>query len=130
MSLFNLAGAVALLATHRGVTVIPGPLRTVDPSNGHMVETASPPWVAPLASVQPLRGRDAQQLPEGDRADEYRDVWLVPDSPARLVSVVSTQASRGSDTMLIDGEVYEVTNSKDWRVAGAYLYVVVRKQRR
>lgn len=134
MSLFNLAGAVAMLATGtgtnpKGVTVTPGPTRTID-ANGRQVETPGTPWVAPSASVQPLRGREAQILPEGERADEYREVWLVPDSPARIVSVVSTQTQRGSDTLLLDGEVYEVTNSRDWRAAGAYLHVVVRKQRR
>lgn len=134
MSLFNLSGAIALLATGtgsnpKGVTVTPGPTYTVD-GNGRQVKTPGVPWVAPSASVQPLSGRNAQTLPEGERADEYREVWLVPDSPARLVSVVSTDAQRGSDTLSLDGEVYEVTNSRDWRAAGAYLHVVVRKQRR
>lgn len=129
MSLFNLTAAVAALSTHRGLTVTPGPTYTVN-AHGDKVPTPGTPWVAPTASVQPLSGRNAQTLPEGERADEYREVWLVPDSPARFVSVVSTDAQRGSDTLVIDGEVYEVTNSRDWRAAGAYLHVVVRKQRR
>ena len=38
--------------------------------------------------------------------------------------------AEGHGTLTVDGEVYEVTNSRDWRAAGAYLHVVVRKQRR
>lgn len=129
MSLFNLTAAVAALSTHRGITITPGPTYGVN-EYAEQVVIPGTPWVAPTASVQPLSGRTAQTLPEGERADEYREVWLVPDSPSRIVTVVSTDAQRGSDTMLIDGEVYEVTNSRDWRAAGAYLHVVVRKQRR
>lgn len=134
MSLFNLSSAVALLATGTGtsatsVTVTPGPTYAID-DNGRQVTTAGTPWVAPSASVQPLRGRELQQLPEGARADEYREVWLTPDVPTRTLTPADTRTGRGGDVLLLDGQPYEVTTAHDWRAAGAYLHVTVRKQQR
>ncbi len=134
MSLFNLSSAVAMLATGTGtspksVTVTPGPIYTID-TNGRQVKALGTPWVAGVASVQPLSGRQAQQLEQGARADEYREVWLVPDLPTRNITPADTLTKRGGDILLLDGQSYEVTTAHDWRAAGAYLHVVVRKIQR
>lgn len=59
------------------------------------------------AGIQPLRGRELQDLPEGQRADETRILYTT--TPLR-----TRQPGAEADLVTIDGEVWRVDTVDSW----------------
>lgn len=72
------------------------------------------------ACVQPLTGRELERLPEGLQTSEVLALW----SPVEL----KTQgAGQDPDSVLIDGDSYEVQKVERWNTLGAYWRVLLAK---
>lgn len=69
------------------------------------------------ASVQPLRGRELQRLPEGLRVAERR----------KLYTSTSLKVIGAPDVVSIDGDDWEVESVENYSQLGNYYKVVVAK---
>lgn len=74
-------------------------------TNG-ILNAASTSTFSIVACVQPLTGREMQDLPEGRRADETKRVYTT--------TLLNTTGSGEPDTVSIDGTVYEVWKVETW----------------
>jgi hypothetical protein len=72
------------------------------------------------ASVQPLDEIQIRRLPEGQRTDDYRAVY----TDTQLNTTESTQIP---DTLVIDGDVFQVTTSERYQELGNYFCSVVQR---
>lgn len=73
MGLFDLTGAVALLATHTVTVQRPAPV-TFGAGGIANAQSFSSTTVT-KCSVQPITGRDVQHMREGDQVSDYLCVW-------------------------------------------------------
>lgn len=73
-----------------------------------------------LACAQPLNGRDLMRLPEGMREREAMALWTRTELRGKL-------ADNDPDSVVIDGDTYEVTTVKRWANLGNYYRAVVVK---
>lgn len=74
------------------------------------------------ASVQPVRGRELQRLPEGLRSEEVRAIF----TPTALRCAAPGQLP---DRISIGGESWQVEVVEDWSDLGNYYRAVARKVR-
>ena len=105
----------------------PGP--TFANVQGRMVEVPPGPGFRAFASVQPVSGRVAQTLPEGSRADDWREVWVATLEDIRPSEAKQSDGSGGKrgHTLLAFGVLYEFREVRDWRADGGYIYGRVQK---
>jgi hypothetical protein len=82
-----------------------------------------------VADVQPMIGRDLEQLPEGERGNEAKLVITTTELRTRMPGAddASEYGGAGSepDRVLIDGEWYVVTKVETWRSFGSVHYECV-----
>lgn len=100
-------------------TVTREPAGTYEAGRYVRLSAATPP-IAPttfdiVASIQPLRGRELADLPEGQRGDELRMIYTVTELRTR-------SASSESDVVTIDGEPWTVIRVERWQSFGAVHY--------
>lgn len=60
-------------------------------------------------AVQPLRGRDLQNLPEGKHASDLRKIYC-----ETTLRTVDETAGTPADRISIDGDTYEVITAESW----------------
>jgi hypothetical protein len=72
------------------------------------------------ASVQPLKSQDIQQLPEGRRNSKLYYVFTS--------TALNTVGTANPDSIVIDGEIYEVDKKDSWQngVINHYKYLVYK----
>lgn len=105
----------------------PGPTYTnVD---GVMVPNAAGPGFTATAAVQPVRGKSLEKLPEGARADDWKEVWV-----ATLEEVTCGDASqpgggggKRGHTFVFRGVTYEFQSVRDWRDDGGFFTGMAQK---
>ncbi len=73
-----------------------------------------------VACVQPLSGRELKRLPEGMREREAMAFWTSSELRGKL-------STNDPDSIVIDGDVYEVTTVDRWANLGNYYRAVVVK---
>lgn len=112
MSLFNLSGAVGLLATHT-VSVQRFATDTYD-ANGYAAARTSLIFTA-RASVQPISGKDLARLPDGTNASGFVSIWSNKNLALR-------------DRVTVPGKgTFEVEHLDEWDTAGAYTKVIAKQ---
>jgi hypothetical protein len=113
----DFSDTIARFATGR-YTVTRTPARTY--GGDGLVDPASPKTLTIEASVQPLRGRELERLPEGLRSSEVMQVFTTTE--------LKTQStSHEPDVIAIDGESWQVEIVERWKDLGNFYRAVVRK---
>ena len=117
MSLFDLSSVISDLNTGTYTVTRTAP-NTYD-SNGRLV-AGSTSSIFVVASVQPLFGRDLQQLPEGQHTSDMKAVYCATE--------LKTQGSaQAADLIAIGGETYQVQKVENWSDSGNYFKALVAK---
>jgi hypothetical protein len=73
-----------------------------------------------VASIQPLSGKDLQQLPEGMRTERTKKIYTQTELFTAEVS-----ASTVPDRLSYDGVDYLVSRSFDWEDTGDYYKLII-----
>ncbi len=77
------------------------------------------------AAVGPLTdGRELKRLPEGTRADDFRQVV----TPTAKLNVEVPGGAYVSDEVLIDGERFVVQSCADWSAVGGFYRAIVQRK--
>lgn len=85
---------------------------------------ATPLPKVPL-SVQPLPGKEALKLPEGEHSRDRRVAYgTYPLRPA------DTATGRVADVVMVDGDAFEVHAAEPWESAANMVRAELRRQRR
>ena len=79
-----------------------------------------------VASIQPASGRDLQRLPEGLRSSEVIVIWTKTLLKV-LGSTNSAGATQPADTLVYEGETYQVERCERWVQAGNFYEALARK---
>lgn len=105
----------------------PGP--TFTNVDGIMVPSAPGPGFSATAAIQPVRGKTLEKLPEGARADDWKEVWV-----ASLEEITCGDAfrpggegGRRGHTFEFRGVVYEFQSVTDWRDDGGFSHGMAQK---
>lgn len=76
-------------------------------------------------SVQPLPGKEAQKLAEGERSQDWRLAYgSYPLRPADILT------GRVADVVVVDGDTFEVHAAEPWESAANMVRAQLRRQRR
>lgn len=87
-------------------------------ANGKFVP-APTTTISVLASVQPLRGKDLQNLPEGLRNEDLLKVYTTTE--------LRVAGDYAPDAIMVDGQAYEVQTVERWGEFG-YWKAIARKR--
>lgn len=71
-------------------------------------------------SVQPMTGRELQQVPEGERAEERVKAFSCTE-----LHTTKTSECRTADQFLWKGRTYRIVRSECWEAGGFYRYEAV-----
>lgn len=130
--IFNLQGVIGMLATPHGggrgeYEFTPGP--TFTNVKGVLVPDAPGPAFRAVANWQPLSGQSAQRLPEGARADDWREMWVATTQPISASEAKQPGGGGGKrgHTVVIEGVTYEVMTAHDWRATAGFWRLRVQK---
>lgn len=76
-------------------------------------------------SVQPLPGKEAQKLPEGEHSKDWRVAYgTYPLRPA------DTASGKVADVVMVEGDAFEVYAAEPWESAANMVRAQLRRQRR
>lgn len=98
-----------------------GDAPTVD-ANGFAVPGAPSPTFDIIASVQPLSGEELENLREGERSQDFREVY----TSTELRPTKPEDGTLG-DHVVLDGVEYEVQKCQDWKGVAGFFHVVVAR---
>lgn len=97
----------------------------VDDGSGKFTTPAVPAVPDVLCSVQEVPGIKGEQPPEGERQTDTRLVVT-----AYALKAADTATGKLADQIVIDGEVYEVTDVAPWQHASNVCAATVKRSRR
>jgi hypothetical protein len=78
-----------------------------------------------VASVQPLAGAELQRLPEGERVEDYLELYTAAE-----LRTADTATGALADELVIDGVPYEVERVHPWGTTAGFMKCVIRKATR
>lgn len=77
-----------------------------------------------IGSIQPLKGRDRLNLPEGERAAEGVVAYLKDDINVESIRVGTNQSD--GDSIIFDGINYLIRSVRSWHQHGHYKIIAIR----
>lgn len=77
------------------------------------------------AAIQPATGKDLQRLPEGFRTSEVIVIWT--STQLRALGTTAQGETNPPDTILYDGDTYQIEACDKWAMMGNYYEALARK---
>ncbi len=119
----DMSGLLAHLATGY-YEVRPG-VAPVSDTHGRYSPGTAAATSSVLMSVQPLSGKEAQKLPEGEWARDWRIAY-----GTYALRPADTVSGKLADVVVVEGDAFEVVACEPWESAANMVRAELRRQRR
>lgn len=119
----DMSGLLAQLAT--GIYEVRPGVAPVSDGNGRYSPGTPAPTDQVRMSVQSLSGKEAQKLPEGEYARDWRVAY-----GTYALRPADTVSGKVADVVVVDGDTFEVVACEPWESAANMVRAELRRQRR